>query len=326
MKKKKILTGIKPTGDIHFGNYFGSIKEVLKLQEDRRNELYLFIANMHSLNSMDNYKDLKENTYKTLATYLACGIDPKKVKIYKQSDISQIFELSVILNNFISKNFLNNSHAYQTKLLEVKDDSNINMGLYNYPILMAADILLFNIDNVPVGVDQKQHIELSRLIAKRLNAKAKTNLKIPEAIFSLNESIIGTDGRKMSKSYNNTIPLFSESLKKIRKIIMKIETDSCSRYEKKPLDNNVNKLYKYFSNEEEQKEMNEKFLDGYSYGDAKEDLFQKILLFIDDKKSDYDQFINDKTYLDSILNNGKNELEIEASINLDNIKEKLGLL
>jgi tryptophanyl-tRNA synthetase len=325
MKKKIVLTGIQPSGDIHVGNYFGAIDPILELQKNDNYEIFIFIADVHSLNSVQDAKTLKENIYKSLATYLACGIDPDKITLYKQSDISEIFELQSYLNNFLPKSLLNTSHAYQTKLEEVKEDSLVNMGLFNYPILMASDILLFNADLVPIGKDQKQHIELARLIARKLNNQMGTKLTEPQELIKSEKLIIGTDGRKMSKSYNNTIPLFSLS-KKMKKNIMSIKTDSLDRFAPKPIDNSIMELFRLFLNTKEQEQLEKEFQEGLSYGEAKERLFFKVEDFVKDKREKYEDFLRDKKSLDKILLKGKIKAKKYSEKNLLEIKKKLGLI
>lgn len=325
-RKKLYLTGIQPTGEIHLGNYFGAIKPVLELIKNSNNPILFFIADVHALNHVKDKKVLKENVYKALATYIACGLDPERVVIYKQSDISEIFELQSYLNNFIPKTMMNNSHAYQTKLEQYKnDESNINMGLFNYPILMAADILLFKADIVPVGPDQIQHIELARDIARRSNFEMNLKLKEPEELIVCQESIIGLDGRKMSKSYSNTIPLFCDE-KKLEKLIKSIKTDSLDKDAPKPLDNNIYKIYELFSTKQELDSMKEEFKKGMSYGIAKEKLFKKINDSISPLRNEYNNLIMDKKLLDSILEKGKNKAKPFAQRNLNDIKKRLGLI
>ena len=222
---KKILTGIKPTGQSHIGNYVGAIKPSLQLAQHEDISSYLFVADSHSLTTHPSAKDLKHSIYQIASAWLACGLDPKKVFFYRQSDIPELFELNWILSCFTPKGLMNRAHSYKSKRdqnlkLGKKDlDDKVNMGLYNYPILMSADILLFSPDLVPVGGDQVQHLEMTRDIAQKINHVYKTELfKTPKALVQNQKVLPGLDGQKMSKSYNNEIPLFLES-KKLQKLI-----------------------------------------------------------------------------------------------------------
>ncbi len=251
MNKKVSLTGIKPTGMPHLGNYLGAIQPALKLAEKYRARY--FIADYHALNTIRDPKILQDLTYEVAAAWLACGLDPEDVLFYRQSDVPETFELSTILMAFTAKGMMNRAHAYkamaQANETASKDiDFGVNMGLYTYPVLMAADILLFDADVVPVGKDQKQHLEMTADIAQSINANYNSSLlTIPEAIFNNSTQVVqGLDGRKMSKSYDNTIPLFLPE-KKFRKIINKIVTNSQGVDESKdPETCNVFSLYKLF--------------------------------------------------------------------------------
>ena len=326
---KTALSGIKPTGTPHLGNYFGAIKPALELVKDH-NPLY-FIADLHALNSIRDPKLLKNYTYEVATTWLSCGLDHEKVLFYCQSDIPEISELAVILNNFTPKGLMNRAHAYKAeKQVNINkgfdEDRDINLGLFTYPILMAADILLFNSEIIPVGQDQKQHIEIVSDIAHSFNHQYKQNVfKIPEAKIIQEQHIQGIDGRKMSKSYNNTIPLFSEE-KKLRKTIMRIQTNSQGVEEKKdPEICYIYKLYKLFANPLEQKELSQKYLaGGMGWGEAKQILFEKINSHFENPRLQYKELINNTKKIDTILQTGAKKASIIAKKNIQNIKEVLG--
>ena len=235
IKGKCVLTGIKPTGTVHIGNYVGAIRPAIQMQKeviDQGGNLVLFVADYHAINFMKDAEKLAQIVKEAACTYLACGLDPQKAIFFRQSDIPEVFEMTTILTNFTPKGFMNKAHAYKAAVDQnvakgEPNDAGINMGLYNYPILMAADILTYGADYVPVGKDQVQHVEITADIAGALNANyGKKVLKIPGAITQENAALLpGTDGRKMSKSYGNVIPLFADSAT-IKKAVMSIKTDS----------------------------------------------------------------------------------------------------
>jgi len=242
MNQENILTGIKPTGRMHIGNYFGAIKPMLEFMNKSNCRFFAFVADYHALTTVETALELKKSTYEVASVWLACGLDPEKIIFYRQSDVPEIFELQTILANLTPKGLMNRAHAYKTivdeNLKQKCDvDANVNMGLYNYPILMAADILIFNTDKVPVGLDQKQHVEIARDIANYFNNRYGNVLEVPEEVIEKEvATITGLDGRKMSKSYNNVIELFSNEAT-LQKTISKIVTDSSGPNEPKGIDN-----------------------------------------------------------------------------------------
>jgi len=254
------LTGIKPTGAPHLGNYLGSIKPALELAKNSNIDAYYFIADYHSLTSVHSGTQLSSDIYDVAATWLACGLDPDKVAIYKQSDIPEILELNWILSCFCAKGLMNRAHAYKAKVSENNNDGRdldhgINIGLYCYPVLMAADILILNSDVVPVGADQLQHVEIARDLANAFNHHYGEIIKLPTAQERGDKLVVGLDGRKMSKSYNNTIPLLV-SEKKLRKMIMKIVTDSLPpEAPKDPKNSAIMDLYRMFASASEIKSL-----------------------------------------------------------------------
>jgi len=323
---KIALTGIKPTGSFHIGNYLSAVRSALILAESDYT-CYYFIANYHALTVEKNPNLLKEQTYHILASWLAFMNDKKNVYIYLQSDISEIFELYWILTCYTHKGLMDRAHSYKDAI--TKDIKNINIGLYTYPILMAADILCFDTDYVPVGKDQKQHLEIARDIASSFNTIYKKDIfKIPEPIINESTALIsGIDGQKMSKSKNNIIPLFVED-NKLKKIINKIVTDSKTVNEiKDPNTCNIFSIYKYFASSSEIKDLKDKYLSGnmpWSY--AKDLLFEKLIVYFKKERELYFKLISDKSYLDSFLKLNKEKAKLQANIVLTRIKKNLSYI
>ena len=331
MSNKIACTGIKPTGSPHLGNYFGMYKPALELAKEY--DTRYFIADYHALNSIKDTKSMKELTYEVAATWLACGLDPEKSIIYKQSAVPYTFELNTLLMAFTPKGLMNRAHAYkamvQTNKENGKDpDDGVNVGLFTYPILMAADILQFDSDVVPVGKDQAQHLEMTIDIAQSINYNYSTNLfNIPKPLIQKETGIIvGLDGRKMSKSYNNTIPLFLPS-KKLRKLVMKIVTNSQTIEESKDPDScNVFALYKLFANDEQQDKLRAKYLaGGMGWGQAKQELFEVMEAHLSPMREKYSALMNDKQYLDNILEDGAIKANKIVSKKLDILRKAIGL-
>lgn len=329
--KKIALTGIKPTGTPHIGNYLGAIKPALELAKNY--DARYFIADYHALNSIKDPKLLNELTYEIAATWLAFGLDTKKVLFYKQSDIPEIFELSIFLSAFTAKGLMNRAHAYKAVIASNKennkdDDFNINMGLFTYPILMAADILMFNTNVVPVGKDQKQHIEIAADIAQAINYNYKKDiLTIPEPLISKTMELIpGLDGRKMSKSYNNVISPFLAT-KKLRKLVMKIKTNSQGIEEvKNPDDCNVFALYKLFASTTEQNELRKRYeAGGMGWGNAKQTLFEKLEEVFAPYRENYNTIISDKAEIDRMLKEGALKAREISSKTMQRLRNTAGL-
>ena len=327
---KVSLTGIKPTGQPHIGNYLGAIKPALKLAE--KFKAHYFIADYHALNTIHDAETLRDYSHKVCATWLASGLNPDEVLLYRQSDVPQVFELNSFLMNFVAKGLMNRAHGYkaisQENLTHGKDvDFQINMGLYTYPILMASDILLFDTQIVPVGRDQVQHVEYTSDIAKRVNHIYNEEVfKIPQPQITSSESIQGIDGRKMSKSYNNTIPLYMES-KKLNKLIMRIKTNSQGVEEiKDPSICNVFALYLHFANEKEQENLRQRYLSGgLSWKEAKEELFIKLEDELGKKRNIYFDLLDNHQYLDKILAKGAEKAQIIAQKTIDRIRRVSGI-
>jgi tryptophanyl-tRNA synthetase len=331
MAKKVALTGIKPTGLPHIGNYFGMYKPALELAEDF--DTRYFIADYHALNSLKDPELVRELSYEVAATWLAMGLDPKESILYKQSAVQGTFELATFLMAFTSKGLMNRAHSYKAKVqdnneLNKDPDDGVNMGLFSYPVLMAADILQFDSDVVPVGKDQAQHLEMAVDIAQSINHNYKQELlKIPQAYIKESTGYVtGLDGRKMSKSYNNTIPLFLPS-KKLRKLIMKIVTNSQTVDEPKDPDTcSIFSLYKLFASKEQQGELRNKYLaGGMGWGHAKQYLFEimdETLVPIRDK---YTELISNKSYIDSVLKDGAEKANEIVSRKMVLIRKAIGL-
>jgi len=325
--EKVALTGIKPTGSFHLGNYLSAVRSAIALSSKNNYTCYYFIANYHALTAEKNPALLEEQTYHILASWLAFMHDKKNVFIYLQSDISEIFELYWILTCYTHKGLMDRAHSYKDALS--KDIKNINIGLYTYPVLMAADILCFDTDYVPVGKDQKQHLEIARDIATTFNTTYKKDIfKIPEPIINESTSlIIGIDGQKMSKSKNNIIPLFVEE-NKLRKIINKIVTDSKAIEDSKdPNTCNIFSIYKYFASSTEINDLKEKYLSGgmpWSY--AKDLLFEVLINNFKKERESYFKLIADKAYLNTVLKTNKEIVKQKASLVLKRVKENLNNL
>ncbi|MDY6915977.1 MAG: tryptophan--tRNA ligase [Candidatus Cloacimonadota bacterium] len=331
MSKKISCTGIKPTGLPHIGNYLGAIKPALELAE--KYEARYFIADYHALNSIKDANLLRQYTYEIAAAWLACGLDPNKSLIYRQSQVPETFDLATILMAFTPKGLMNRAHAYKAKTAENQElnrdpDDGVNMGLFSYPVLMAADILLFDTDVVPVGSDQLQHLEMTIDIAQSLNRNySKELLKIPKPMISkTTKTVIGLDGRKMSKSYNNTIPMFLPE-KKLRKTIMKIVTNSQTIEEPKNPDNcNIFALYKLFASQEQQEELRKRYLaGGMGWGHAKQELFEVINKVLNPIRIRYYELLEDRALIDKILEDGSDQARELASQKIKKVKKVIGV-
>lgn len=328
--KKKILTGIKPTGYAHLGNYFGAIKPAIELSNNENYDAFYFIADYHALTTLKSKAEMQEYFYNIACTWLACGLDPKKVVFYRQSDVPEIFELNWILNNVTPKGLMNRAHAYKAIVEKnceknIDHDFGVNMGLYNYPVLMASDILLFNADLVPVGLDQKQHIEITRDIATNFNKKYGNTFSLPDGYIQENfATLVGLDGRKMSKSYNNTIQLFTTE-EVLKKTINKIVTDSKLPGEPKNLDCTINKLYKLFANETQQEQFEQQLSLGLSWGEAKKQLFELINQYISPMREKYYYYQQHHELVDEILKNGAQKARKLATETIHIVRQKIGV-
>ena len=321
----RVLTGIQSTGTPHLGNILGAILPAIEMAKDEKNESFLFIADMHSLTQIKDAEELKENTYQTAATWLALGLDPSKTIFYRQSDVVQCTELTWYLLNFFPYQRLTLAHSFKDKAARLGD---VNGGLFTYPILMAADILLYDANVVPVGKDQMQHLEITRDVASRFNNQMGETFVIPEG--KTNEStmyIPGLDGEKMSKSRGNFINIFLPK-KQLRKVIMSIQTDSTALEEPKDYENcNVFNLYKLLASPEQIEEMKENYRKGgYGYGHAKQALFDLILDKFGDAREKFDALLADKQQIDDALAKGAEKARKIADGTIKRVREKLGYL
>ena len=329
MDKQTILTGITTTGTPHLGNYAGAIKQAIRSSKKDDRDSFLFLADYHSLIKNKNPEEIKQSCLEVAATWIALGLDTKKTIFYRQSDIPEILELNWILSTFTAKGLMNRAHAYKSAVSDNEGNSDpdkgITMGLYSYPILMAADILMFKATHVPVGQDQVQHLEMTRDIAQRFNHKNGDIFVIPEAILDKNASVLpGLDGRKMSKSYNNFIPLFSSS-DDLRRHVMKIKTDSLEPGFPKPTDCNLFEIFKAFASDDESANFKQKLEEGISWGDAKEELFQLLDSHLSEPRKEYEKLIQDPANLNQeLLSGAKRARELSVPF-MSEIRSSLGI-
>ncbi|MBR4075789.1 MAG: tryptophan--tRNA ligase [Lentisphaeria bacterium] len=321
--KKRILTGVQPSGILHIGNYFGAISASVKLQEEA-DESFLFIADFHSLTVNPDPDALRERVKQVALDFLACGIDPAKTLFFRQSDVPEVCELSWILNCITGVGLLERAHSYKDKIAKGFSPNN---GLFSYPVLMAADILLYKSTLVPVGKDQKQHLEITRDIAIRFNQMYGETLVVPDGYINTDVAVVpGLDGQKMSKSYNNTIEIFGNP-KAIRKKIMGMPTDCKTLEEPKDPDTcNVFALYKLFSTKAQQEEMAERYRAGnYGYGHAKQALFDAYMDFFAPMRKRREELEADPGYVESVLKTSAEKAKAVAQDTLLQVQKAVGL-
>ncbi len=319
----RILTGIQSTGVPHLGNILGAIAPAIQMADDPDNESYLFIADMHSLTQIKDGDELRQNTYATAATWLAFGLDIEKTVFYRQSDIPQVTELSWYLSCFFPYQRLTLAHSFKDKADRLGD---VNAGLFTYPMLMAADILLYDADVVPVGKDQLQHLEMTRDVASRFHAQLGDTFVLPEAkVQEATMYVPGTDGEKMSKSKGNLINLFQTD-KKLRKQVMGIKTDSTPMEDPKdPTDDNVFALYKLLANQEQIEEMTANYLAGnFGYGHAKQALFELLVATFGEARERFDYYMAHTDEIDEALFVGAEKAKKVAEAVLTRVRGKLG--
>ncbi|MBP5984396.1 MAG: tryptophan--tRNA ligase [Fluviicola sp.] len=319
----RILTGIQSTGTPHLGNILGAILPAIEMAKEDKNDAYLFIADMHSLTQIKDGDVLKNNTYSTAATWLACGLDPAKTTFYRQSDIPEVTELMWYLLCYFPFQRLTLAHSFKDKADRLSD---VNAGLFSYPILMAADILLYDAAIVPVGKDQLQHLEITRDVASKFNNDKGETFVLPDA--QINEStklVPGTDGEKMSKSRNNFINIFLPE-KQLKKQIMSIVTDSKELEDSKDPDScNVFKLYELLANSAEIELMRTNYINGgFGYGHAKTALFELILKKFENERLKYDELMNNPAIIEEALQIGAAKARNIAQKTLQRVREKLG--
>ena len=319
----RVLSGIQPSGSLHLGNFFGMMQKMINYQEQE--DLFCFIANYHAMTSLSDGKALAKGTLEAAANFLALGLDPEKSTFWVQSDIPEVQELTWILSNFTPMGLLERCHSYKDKVAQgIKP----NHGLFAYPVLMAADILLFQSDRVPVGKDQKQHLEVARDIAIKYNNEHGDVFTIPEPeIDDQVATVPGLDGRKMSKSYGNTIDLFLEE-KALRKQIMRIVTDPTPVEEAKNPDTcNIFQIYRLFLNKQEVEELRQRYLTpGLRYGDVKQELFETARDFFAPYTEKRKEILADPEGLRKILAAGADKARYIASKTLRKVRKKGGLI
>ena len=319
----RILTGIQSTGAPHLGNLLGAIIPAIKMSQEQGNESLFFIADLHSFTTIRDKEVLKTHTYATAAAWLACGFDTKNNLFYRQSDVTQVCELSWYLNCFTPFTMLANAHSVKDKSSRL---SEVNSGLFTYPVLMAADILLYDANIVPVGKDQAQHLEITRDIAGAFNHKYNNSFVIPETKVDERVMIVsGTDGQKMSKSYNNVINIFLSD-KKLKKQIMAITTDSTPMEEKKDAEIcNVYKIYKLLSTAEKANELKAKYAAGnYGYGHAKQELLDLICYKYTTEREKFNYLMENKVIIDIALKKGAVKARIIAQDVLQRVRQNIG--
>ncbi len=324
MEDKKILrvlSGIQPTGELHLGNYFGMMSRMIEYQNN--SDLFCCIVNYHALTTIQDKDTLKNNTINAAIDFLALGMDPQKSTFWIQSDIPQVAELTWLLSNMTSVGLMERSTSYKDKI-----DKGLtpHMGLFSYPVLMAADILLYGSNVVPVGKDQKQHLEITRDIAIKFNNTYGEILIVPEPDIEEKTMLVpGVDGKKMSKSYGNTIPIFADD-NKLKKIVMSIVTDSSGIDDPKDKDTPLYKLYSLFLNNDEKKILSDRYdTPGLRYGDIKKELLEKIYEHFSPYKKRREYFFNNIDEVYDILNQGREKATVVASEYINKTRKAMGI-
>lgn len=327
---KRILTGITPSGYPHLGNYIGAIKPSLELL-DEKCESFLFIADLHAVIKVSDPNKLEELSTAIAMAWLASGLDPNTTSFYRQSDVPEITELAWLLSCITEKGLLNRAHAYKAAVDQNNEsgkkemDEGISLGLFSYPLLMASDILTPNATHVPVGKDQQQHLEITRDIAEKFNSKYGKFFNVPEAVIQNEKTVLGTDGRKMSKSYNNIIPLLSNE-KELRKSVMKIVTNSQEPGEKKEWkDNTLFAIYSSFASVEKQENMKNLFEDGIGWGDAKQKVFEDLNQMLLPIREKFMELSNNKKFIEEILKSGAEKVRLQTVPALKEVKKLVGI-
>ena len=327
---KRILTGITPSGYPHLGNYIGAIKPSLDLL-DENCESFLFIADLHAVIKVSDPERLNELSNSIAMAWLASGLDPERTNFYRQSDVPEITELAWLLSCITEKGLLNRAHAYKAAIdtnneSGKKDiDEGISVGLFSYPLLMASDILTPNATHVPVGKDQQQHLEITRDIAAKFNRKYGDFFNVPEAVIKDEKTVLGTDGRKMSKSYNNIIPLLAEE-KELRKSVMKIVTNSQEPGEKKDWNDNILfSIYSSFASENKQAEMKTMFDEGIGWGDAKQKVFEELNQTLKPIREKYLELNLNKKQIEEVLKAGADKVRKQTLPAITEVKKLVGI-
>ena len=320
--KQRILSGAQPSGQLHIGNYFGMIERMIQFQNE--SDLFCFVANYHSMTSINDKVKLEENTREAFIDLLALGIDPNQSTFWVQSNVPEVTELAWILSNFASVGLMQRSTSYKDK---IANGLKPNMGLFSYPILMASDILLFQSEIVPVGKDQKQHLEMTRDIAIKFNNSFGEIFTIPEIeIDKSNDVVIGIDNQKMSKSYNNTIPIFADN-DTIKDQVMNIVTDSAGLNEPKDKDTPLFKIYSLFLNDESKKELADRYdTPGLKYMEIKNELIETIISFFELQRLKREQLLANPDEVNQKMILGQNKAKKIAQKTLQEVKSATGLL
>jgi len=322
--KKIVLSGIKPTARPHIGNYFGMMKQLVSMADDSKYETYVMIADYHALTTVNDAEQMRKDTIDLAIDYLALGLDPKKAHLFKQSEISEHTELAWILNCLTTVPYLSRAHAYKDTLAKNKEP---NVGLFDYPILMAADILIYNADLVPVGQDQKQHVEIARDTAEKFNRIFGETFKMPEPLILKHvETVPGNDGRKMSKSYNNHLPLFSTD-EEIKKFVMSIKTDSKGIEESKnPEEDLVFAMHKLVSGDQLD-ELRERYTKGgIGYKESKDILVANLIKFITPLREKREEIAKDKDKVMKILAEGAMGAKKKTVTKMEDVRKKIGVV
>ncbi|QIB52784.1 tryptophan--tRNA ligase [Pseudomonas sp. OIL-1] len=333
MQKTRVLTGITTTGTPHLGNYVGAIKPAIAASQDPSVQSYYFLADLHALIKCQDPRRIQESRLEIAATWLALGLDTDNAVFYRQSDIPEITELTWMLSCVCAKGLMNRAHAYKASVADneaagqADPDKGVTMGLFSYPVLMAADILMFNANKVPVGRDQIQHIEMARDIGGRFNHLFKGQyFTMPEAVVDQGVEVLrGLDGRKMSKSYDNTIPLFTPE-KKLLKLVRKIKTNSLEPGEPKDPDTcTLFQIYSAFATAEETQAMRARYLEGIGWGEAKDALFEYLNQYLREPRERYQALLEDPAYIESVLQKGAERARDEAGSLMARVRQASGL-
>ncbi len=331
MEKQRVLTGITTTGTPHLGNYVGAIRPAIAASEDEATESFFFLADYHALIKCSDPQLIRQSSKEIAATWLALGLNPEKAVFYRQSDIHEIPELTWVLCCNAAKGLMNRAHAYKAAVQaneEAGEDADyaITMGLFNYPVLMAADILMFNAHKVPVGRDQIQHLEMARDIAQRFNHNFEEIFTLPEAVIGEDVAILqGVDGRKMSKSYNNTIPLFLPE-KALRKAINKIKTNLLEPGQpKNPDDSTVFQVWAAFASPRETARMRREFENGIAWGEAKKQLFELINSELAGPRETYTRLMEDPGHIESVLLRGADRAREHSARVMQRVRAAVGI-
>jgi len=321
-KTMRILSGIQPSGALHIGNYFGMMRPAVALQAE--GEALYFVADYHALTSLRDPEMLRANSRRVALDFLACGLDPERATLFRHSDVPQVTELAWILSTVAPMGLLERATSYKDKLAR---GMSANVGLFSYPILMAADILIYDSDVVPVGKDQKQHIEITRDLAGKMNESFGQIFKLPEPrIQPATETVPGIDGQKMSKSYGNNIDIFGDE-KEMRKRVMSIVTDSVAvDAPKDPAKSTIFKLYSLVASKDEMADMRERFVKGGAgYGDFKKELFEKLWEYFAPMRRRREEILKNKSYIDDVLGRGARRANEIADQVMDRVRKAVGL-